>query len=79
MVPDAKAGSDAMDNEFASPESCLATLRQLALDRKILNLGAEMSAAERAGDVERLNQISLEKIELTQRLNALLQSASANT
>jgi DNA primase len=65
MVPDEIAGSDAMDNEFASPESCVVALRQLALDRKILNLGAEMSAAERAGDIERLNQLAMQKIELT--------------
>lgn len=75
MVSDEIAGSDAMDHEFASPESCLVTLRQIALDRRILELGAEMAKAERAGDIERSNQLSLEKIELTQRLSALLQSA----
>ena len=78
MVPEEIAGSDAMDNVWASPESCLLTLRQLALDRRILELGSELATAERSGDIERRNQLSLEKIELTQRLSALMQSASAD-
>lgn len=79
MVPDEVAGSDAMDHEFASPESCLIALRQIALDRRILELGSEMAKAERAGDTKRSNQLSLEKIELTQRLSALLQNTFSDT
>jgi DNA primase len=79
MVSDEIAGSDAMDNELASPESCLITLRQLALDRRILEIGADLATAERSGDIERCNQLSMEKIELTQQLNALMQSAVASS
>ena len=75
MISDEIAGSDAMDNEFASPENCLITLRQLALDRRILELGSELAAAERSGNIERCNQLALEKVQLTQRMGALLRGA----
>ncbi len=62
---------EALDDLLASAESCLTTLRLIALDRKILELGAEMVAADRTGDTERHQRLSLEKVELTKRMAAL--------
>ncbi len=75
MAQDDLAGGEGADDLWASPENCLLALRQLVLDRRILEIGFEMAAAERTGDTSRRDQLSLEKIELTQRLNALHLSA----
>ncbi len=58
-------------------ESCLAELRVLAIGRRIGEISAEMSEAERAGDFEKRDRMALEYLELTKRRSLLLPGAEA--
>jgi DNA primase len=60
-----------------TPESCLAELRVVALDRRIQALAFQMSEAERAGDAAERDRVALEQIELTRKRNTLMPRAEA--
>jgi DNA primase len=62
-----RADGEAVDDTLANAESCLAALRLMNLDRRITELGSEIAAAERAGDMERRDRLALEHLEWTRR------------
>jgi DNA primase len=59
------------DVHLTQANNCMRTLRQMAFDRRIAELGHEMSAAERTGETAELNRLTEEHLELTRRKNAL--------
>jgi DNA primase len=60
---------EALDDLMKIAMGCLDTLRLMSMDRRIGELGLEMAAAERAGDLERRDQLALEHLEWTRRKN----------
>ncbi len=62
---------EAVDNVLAKAESCLRALQRTAADRRISELGMAMAAAERAGDIEERNRLSMEHVEWTRKRNSL--------
>jgi hypothetical protein len=72
-----RAEGEAVDDQLANAESCLTALRLIALDRRITELGAEIAAAERAGEMERRDRLALEHLGWTRRRGALLLRAEA--
>ncbi len=62
---------EALDEVMANAESCLNALRLMAVDRRIGELGLEMATAERAGELERRDQLALEHLEWTRRRSKL--------
>jgi DNA primase len=67
MTEPQRADGEAVDDTLANAESCLAALRLMNLDRRITELGSEIAAAERAGDMERRDRLALEHLEWTRR------------
>jgi DNA primase len=67
MTESQRAEGEAMDDVLAIAESCLNALRLMSTDRRISELGLEMVAAERAGDLARRDQLALEHLEWTRR------------
>ena len=67
-----RAEGEAPDDVLAEAESCLTTLRLMRVERRLRELAAEISAAERAGDEARRNELVMENLEWTRRRNALL-------
>jgi DNA primase len=61
----------------ALAEKCLNALRLMRVDRRISELSAEIAAAERESNSERLGTLSVEQIELTRRRSALLPQADS--
>lgn len=55
---------EAMDEVLAEAENCLATLRSMAISRRILEISQELAFAEQVGDEELLNNLVTEQIEL---------------
>jgi hypothetical protein len=51
--------------------SCIVALRLMRIDRRIGELSAEMAAAERSGDLERLDRLALEQVEWARRRTTL--------
>ncbi len=75
----ARAAGEALDDVLAEAESCLTTLRQMRVERRLKELSLEIAAAERAGDETRRDQLVLENLEWTRRRSALQHSrAEAN-
>ncbi len=72
-----RAEGEAVDDTLAVAESCLSTLRLMAVDRRIGELSAEIAAAERAGDADRRDRLSLEHLELARRRKELLPRSEA--
>jgi DNA primase len=72
MAESQRAEGEAMDDVMAVAESCLNALRLMSTDRRISELYLEMTAAERAGDLARRDQLALEHLEWTRRRNTLL-------
>jgi DNA primase len=72
MAESQRAEGEAMDDVMAVAESCLNALRLMSTDRRISELYLEMTAAERAGDMTRRDQLALEHLEWTRRRNTLL-------
>ncbi|HYJ47097.1 MAG TPA: hypothetical protein VEV81_10830, partial [Pyrinomonadaceae bacterium] len=66
---------EAVDDTLASAESCLNTLKLMTVDRRINELGLELSNAERAGDAERRDKLALEYLEWSRRKKQLLEAS----
>ena len=66
-----RADGEAVDEVMAQAESCLNALSLMKVDRRISELGVEMAEAERAGNAERLDKLSLEYLEWSRRRNSL--------
>ncbi|HKR01729.1 MAG TPA: toprim domain-containing protein, partial [Pyrinomonadaceae bacterium] len=62
-----RAEGEAVDDLLASAESCLNALRLMMIDRRINELGIEITAAERSGDAERRDKLALEHLEWSRR------------
>ncbi|MDX6611329.1 MAG: primase [Blastocatellia bacterium] len=76
LIGDAAAG-EATESLPATAVSCLNALRMMRVNRRIDELNSEIANAERAADLERLNQLSLERLDLDSRRRALLPMADA--
>ena len=55
------------------------TLRLMSYDRRLKELAAEITAADRAGDEARRDRLVMEDLELKRRRSALLPSAGGVT
>ena len=55
---------EAIDEVLVEAENCLATLRSMAISRRILEISQELAFAEQVGDEELLNNLVTEQIEL---------------
>ena len=76
LIGDSAEGETA-DSLPATAVSCLNALRMMRVNRRIDELNAEIANAERAADLERLNKLSLERLDLDSRRRALLPMADA--
>ncbi|MGZ8848628.1 MAG: DNA primase, partial [Pyrinomonadaceae bacterium] len=65
------------DDLTASAESCLKALRLMSVNRRIDELNSEIADADRAGDGERVDRLSIERLNLDNRRNGLLPMADA--
>lgn len=68
------------ENQATGPmlaENCLSALRLMRVDREIGELGAEIAAAEREGNTERRDQLTLQHLDLARRRSALLPGSGA--
>ena len=65
------------DDLTASAESCLKALRLMSVNRRIDELNSEIAEADRAGDSERVDRLSIERLMLDNRRNSLLPMAEA--
>jgi DNA primase len=70
--PPREAG-DAIDEVLHDAESCVFTLRSMAISNRILEISQELILAEQSGDAELLGQLVTEQIDLA-RLKRELQS-----
>jgi len=70
--PVERAAGEAADEVLAEAESCLLTLRLMRVERRLKDLAAEITAAERAGDNERRDALVMENLNWTRRRSALL-------
>ncbi|MGB9180962.1 MAG: DNA primase [Pyrinomonadaceae bacterium] len=71
MSESQRADGEAVDEVLAQAESCLNALSLMRVDRRINELGVEMAEAERAGNAERLDKLSVEYLEWSRRRNSL--------
>ncbi|HEY0078419.1 MAG TPA: DNA primase [Pyrinomonadaceae bacterium] len=67
-----RADGEASDDVLAQAESCLITLRLMKVDRRLKELAVEISAAERAGDDARRDELILENLEWSRLRGALM-------
>ena len=58
-------------------QRCIDALRLMKVDRRISDLRSEIAIAERNGETERRDRLSIEQLELTRRRDALLPKAEA--
>jgi hypothetical protein len=72
-----RAEGEAVDDTLAVAESCFLTLRGMTIDRRMNELRMEAAEAERAGDTERHNKLTLEYLEWSKKQRALLQGAES--
>jgi DNA primase len=77
MAEQEREQDEAMDDVLKIAESCLMAMRLMSVDRRINQLGIEIASAERAGDTERRDRLSLEHIALTRRRSVLLPHTEA--
>jgi DNA primase len=72
MSESVRAQGESIDDSLAAAESCFSALRLMSMDRRLHRLSLDVAAAERAGDAERRDSLSLEHLELTRRRSELL-------
>jgi DNA primase len=58
-------------------QRCIDALRLMNVDRRISDLRSEIAVAERNGETERRDRLSIEQLDLTRRRDALLPKAEA--
>ncbi len=71
-----RAAGEASDALWAKAESCLMAMRLMSVDKRLRTLVAEIAAAERANDMERLSRLTMENMELTRKRSTLLPRAT---
>lgn len=74
-----RAEGEATDAFLEEAESCLMTLRLMSYDRRLKELAAEITAADRAGQDALRDELIMEDFELKRRRTALLPSAGSVT
>jgi hypothetical protein len=74
-----RAEGEATDAFLEEAESCLMTLRLMSYDRRIRELAAEITAADREGQDALRDRLVMEDFELKRRRTALLPSAGSVT
>ncbi|MFL6286072.1 MAG: DNA primase [Pyrinomonadaceae bacterium] len=74
-----RAEGEATDAFLEEAESCLMTLRLMSYDRRLRELAAEITAADRAGAEALRDELIMEDFELKRRRTALLPSAGGVT
>ncbi len=60
----AREKDEAIDEVLIAAESCVATLRGMAISRRILDISQELSYAEQIGDIDLRDRLVMEQIEL---------------
>ena len=60
----AREADEAIDEVLIEAENCVATLRGMAISRRILDISQEMVYAEQSGDIVLRNQLVMEQIDL---------------
>jgi DNA primase len=74
-----RAEGEATDAFLEEAESCLMTLRLMSYDRRLKELAAEITAADRAGQDALRDELIMEDFELKRRRTTLLPSAGSVT
>ncbi len=74
----AREADEAIDEVLREAENCVATLRGMAISRRILDISQELVFAEQTGDVPLRDQLVMEQIELA-RLKRELEKRIATT
>ncbi|MGI8641534.1 MAG: DNA primase [Pyrinomonadaceae bacterium] len=64
MSEPAREKDEAIDEVLRAAESCVATLRGMAISRRILDISQELGYAEQSGDIALRDQLVMEQIEL---------------
>ncbi|MCA1618212.1 MAG: DNA primase [Acidobacteria bacterium] len=77
MYEPERAEGEATDAFLPEAESCLTTLRLMSYDRRIKELAAEITAADRAGEDALRDRLVMEDLELKRRRSALLPHAGS--
>ncbi len=65
-------------NEHYAPEECIYAFRLMKLQQRIDEVRAQLAAAEREGDTEKVSELSIEQTELEKRRSALQPKAEGN-
>jgi DNA primase len=68
-----RENGEAIDDVLRDAESCVATLRSMAISNRILDISQELMLAEQSGNTELLNHLVMEQIDLA-RLKRELQT-----
>ncbi len=71
-------GIENFDEALTQADSCVDALRLMKLDRQIDELSSEVAEAERAGEAERRDQLSLQLLELAKQRASFLPAAQAS-
>jgi len=69
---------EAIDEFLKQAESCVATLRSMAISNRILDISQELMLAEQSGNGELLNSLVMEQIELARMKRELQNRISEN-
>ena len=69
---------ESFDDALALTDSCMNALRLMKLDRQIDELSSEIAEAERAGEAERRDKLSLQLLELSKQRSNFLPAAQAS-
>jgi hypothetical protein len=68
-----RENGEVIDDVLRDAESCVATLRSMAISNRILDISQELMLAEQSGNAELLNHLVMEQIDLA-RLKRELQT-----
>src|SRR5690349_3444638 len=71
-------GIENFDEALTQADSCVDALRLMKLDRQIDELSSEFAEAERAGEAERRDQLSLQLLELAKQRASFLPAAQVS-
>jgi len=69
---------ESFDDAMTQADSCLNALRLMKLDREIDELGAQVAEAERAGEAEKRDKLSLQLLELSKQRGNYLPAAQVS-
>jgi DNA primase len=70
--------TESFDEALAQADSCLNALRLMKLDRHIDELSSEIAEAERAGEAEKRDRLSMELLELSKQRGGFLTQAQVS-